>query len=672
MDSHDTNQPLPKNQLEEVKQPLEVEEATPTAEENVAQTQAEEAPAVPEEKPQPEEAAQAVGEVTADTETAEATAEPEATDNETQAEAEAEKTESKPKMKTKEEVLERLKEILPAAETASKHEIDALKQLFYKLHNIKLEADKKAFIEAGGQEADFFPTPDELEVAFKSILAQVKEKRGKHAAEQEKERESNLLIKQSIIEKIKGMLESVEDPNKSYNEFRKLQQQWREIKAVPQNQVNELWKSYQHYTEQFYDKLKLNNEFRDYDFKKNLEIKNRLIEAIEQLAEDDKDPVASYRQLQNLRTEFRETGPVPRDLRDKIWERYKAASNIITRRHQKHFEKLRENEQLNYDQKTVICEIVEAFDYNEFKTYADWNRKVEEITALRTKWRAIGHVPIKLNAALTERFKKACDGFFEKRNAAFHAIKSEQAGNLQKKKELCEKAEALKDSTDWKATAEILTNLQKEWKTVGPIPRKNTDAIWKRFIAACDFFFEQKNKSTSSQKSFEQDNLKKKESILEQLEAIDESMEAEEAEELMRELMKEWATIGHVPIKEKDKIRKQYTKCIDQLFKRFNVHVSQKRLNNYKTSISNYSEERGGSNALYGEREKLQRTRDNIKNELKTYENNIGFLNASSKKAGSLLTEVNRKMEKLKSELDLVMEKIKVIDESIKAQQTAE
>lgn len=424
-----------------------------------------------------------------------------------------------------------------------------------------------------------------------------------------------------------------------------------------------MWKNYQLYVEKFYDILKLNNEFREYDFKKNLEIKTHLCEAAEKLA-DEQDVVSAFHQLQKLHQEFRDTGPVAKELRDEIWNRFKAASTAVNRRHQQHFEALKESEQHNLDQKTVICEIVEAIEFDQLKTFAAWETKTQEVIALQNKWKTIGFAPQKMNVKIFERFRKACDEFFKKKGEFFKSLKEGMNANLEKKKALCEKAEALKDSTDWKETAEVLTKLQKEWKTIGPVSKKYSDAVWKRFITACDYFFEQKGKATSSQHSVEQENLEKKKTIIAQLTSIDETTDADEASKEVRELMKEWNNIGHVPFKEKDKLYKQYHGLIDQLFDRFNISASNKKLSNFKSSIGNIQS--GGSQSIYREREKLVRTYENMKNELQTYENNLGFLTTSSKKGNSLLTEINRKVEKLKADLELVLQKIKVIDESIK------
>ena len=566
---------------------------------------------------------------------------------------------------TKEEILAKLKEVVADVENVAKPEIDGLKQSFYKLHNAEQDAARKLFIENGGAAENFVPQTDCVEEEFKNIMSVIKEKRSALTAELEKQKEMNLQVKLSIIEELKELVESPDDANKSYTEFKKLQQQWNEVKLVPQAKVNELWKNYQLYVEKFYDLLKLNNEFREYDFKKNLEIKTHLCEAAEKLA-DEEDVVSAFHQLQKLHQEFRDTGPVAKELRDEIWARFKAASTTVNRRHQQHFEALKEVEQHNLDQKTVICEIIEAIDYKELTSFASWESKTQEVIALQNKWKTIGFAPQKMNVKIFERFRKACDEFFRKKGEFFKSLKEGMNENLEKKRALCEKAEALKDSTDWKATADELTKLQKEWKTIGPVAKKYSDAVWKRFISTCDYFFEQKNKATSSQRSVEQENLEQKKNIIEKLNAIDDQMDTEGATQLVRDLMKEWNGVGHVPFKEKDRIYKQYHSQIDKLFERFNISASNKKLSNFKSTISSIQE--GSPQALYREREKLVRAFDNMKNELQTYENNLGFLTTSSKKGNSLLTEINRKVEKLKADIELVKEKIKVVDENIKNQ----
>lgn len=613
-DTHDTNLPEMQAELEEEKQAAEVSE----------------------------------------TATAETPAEETSTEN---------TTETTVQRLTKAEVIERLKAIADDVENVPKTEIDSLKQTFYKLHNAEQEAARKKFVDDGGAPEDYVPTPDPLEEEMKNIMSVIRSKRSELAAEVEKQKEMNLQVKLSIIEELKDLLESPEDANKNYTEFKRLQQQWNEVKLVPQASVNELWKNYQLYVEKFYDLLKLNNEFREYDFKKNLEIKTHLCEAAEKLAEEP-DVVSAFHQLQKLHQEYRETGPVAKELREEIWARFKAASTAVNRRHQQHFDALKEAEQQNLDQKTVICEIIEGIDYNELTNFAAWDNKTQEIIALQNKWKTIGYAPQKMNVKIFERFRAACDTFFNKKAEFFKAVKESMSENLEKKRALCEKAEALKDSTDWKATADVLVKLQKEWKTIGPVAKKHSDAIWKRFIAACDYFFEQKNKAGASQRTEEQANLEKKRDIIARLEAIGEDTDADTAIDQVRNLMKEWNAVGFVPFKEKDKVYKQYHALVDKLFERYNLSQSSKKLSNFKSTLSNIQE--GGAQTLYREREKLARAYENMKSELQTYENNLGFLNASSKKGNSLLTELNRKVEKLKADIDLVKEKIKAVDESIR------
>ena len=561
-------------------------------------------------------------------------------------------------IQSKEEVIARLQEINQQETPADKAELDSLKQLFYRLRNAEVEVARKAYEENGGNPEAFVSPKDELEAQFKESMGSIKEKLNALKAEEEQEKQDNLEKKLAIIERMKELAESPEDANKAYNEFKKLQAEWNEIKNIPATKVNELWKSYQLYSEKFYDLIKLNNEFREYDFKKNQSIKIALCEAAEKLAEEE-DVISAFHQLQKLHQEFRETGPVAKEQREEIWNRFKAASTIVNRRHQQHFEAIKEKEQRNLDEKIVICEIVEGMEYDKMVTFQDWHDKTEEILALQAKWKTIGFAPQKMNTKVFERFRAACDDFFKRKAEHFKNLKGSMNDNLEKKKQMCEKAEALKDSTDWKATADILTKLQKEWKEVGPVAKKYSEPIWKRFVTACDYFFEQKNKAEASSRNVEQENLEKKKAIIEKLNTINQEGTSDKSGNIVRELMKEWNGIGHVPFKEKDKIYKQYRTVVDALFDKMNLSASKKKLSNFKSNISKETN-------LYREREKLVRAYDNMKNEIKTYENNIGFLTSSSKKGNNLVSEMNRKIEKLKADLELITQKIAVIDESIK------
>jgi hypothetical protein len=571
-------------------------------------------------------------------------------------------SETLPRFSTAEEVLAYLKTKAEDVDNTRKQELDVLKLVFYKLRGEELGKKSEEGEGTPDTENEVKPQqePDPLEVEFKELLALVREKRASRNVEQEKEKEENLKVKLDIIEKLKALVESPDNANKSYNEFKRLQQLWNDTKLVPQAQANELWKSYQHYVEKYYDILKLNNEFREYDFKKNLETKLHLCEAAEKLTTEN-DVVSAFHQLQKLHQDFRTTGPVAKELRDEIWARFKAASTIVNKRHQQHFEQLKESEQYNLDQKTVICEIVEGIEFDELKTFQAWENKTKEILALQAKWKTIGFAPQKMNVKIFERFRHACDEFFRRKGEFFKLLKDNMASNLDKKKALCEQAEALKESTDWKATSEILVKLQKDWKTIGPVSKKHSDAVWNRFITACDYFFDKKNQATSSQRVVEQENLKKKKEIIVRLNAIAEGDDASEAENDIKSITAEWNSIGHVPFKEKDKVYSQYRAALDKIFDKHNISAANKDVNSFISNIN-----ASDSQSLYRERERLNRQYENMRNELQTYQNNIGFLNSSSKKGNSLVTELNRKVEKLKSDLEVVSKKIKAIDDSIK------
>lgn len=566
---------------------------------------------------------------------------------------------------TQEEVVARVKELAEADAPAEKQELDALKQAFYKIHKANVAAARAQFIENGGEPEAFLPTPNVLEDEFKAAMNVIKQKRTELQAELDRQKEENLQKKQEILERIKVLSATPEEANQAYKEFKELQNQWKELTLVPAEKANELWKTYQLYVEQYYDQLKLNNEFREYDFKKNLEIKTRLCETAEKLNEEA-DVISAFQQLQALHQEFKETGPVAKELREEIWARFKAASTAMNKRHQQYFEKLKQKEEENLAHKTALCEKIEAIDLTAIKTAAAWEAQTQQIIEMQKEWRTIGFAPQKMNVKIFERFRGACDRFFTEKAAFFKRLKEEQAQNLAKKTELCEKAEALKDSTDWKATADKLMQIQKEWKTIGAVPKKHSESLWQRFIGACDYFFEQKGKNTASQRGEEKENLQKKEQVIEKLKALLESDEEENKQDAVRELMKEWNEIGFVPFKEKDKIYKAYHETVDQLFKALNMSAARRRLDNFKNNLKNDAKE--GGQGLSRERERLIRAYENKRSEIKTYENNLGFLTCSSKKGSSLLNEMNKKMEKLKDELNLIGEKIAAIDKEMSAQ----
>ena len=559
---------------------------------------------------------------------------------------------------TKKEVLERVREIAHSDEAPKKDEVDYLKMVFYKMHLAEREAEFKEYTDGGGDPEQYQLRPDPDEEAFKAEMGIIKERRQKLFREQEQEKQENLQKKLDIIEKIKSMLTSPEDANKSYKEFKALQDEWKEIKNVPAERANELWRNYQLYVEQFYDLLKLNSEAREYDFKKNLELKTKLCEAAEKLAEET-DIISAFHQLQKLHQEYRETGPTAKELREEIWGRFKAASTVINKRHQQHFESLRAKEEENLERKTALCEKVEAIAAEENKGSSDWERHTKQIIEIQTEWKTIGFAPQKMNVKIFERFRAACDNFFARKAEYFRALKDGFKENAEKKRALIEKAKALQDSTDWKSTSDKLINLQKEWKTIGAVPKKIGDQLWEEFLGACNKFFEARNAAGVGQRGEEHQNLDKKRNVIEQLKAA-----AEEAgdglQERVQKLVEEYQSIGHVPFKEKDKLYEEYHAVLDKLYKDLTISVAKRRLSKFKDNLRQVAER--GENALDNERARLMRQYEQLKSEVQTYENNLGFLNASSKKGNSLIDEMNRKVQKLKDEVQLVREKIKAID----------
>ncbi len=558
----------------------------------------------------------------------------------------------------KKEVLERIREIAHGEEAPQKDEVDYLKTVFYKLHIAEREARLKEYIDGGGDPEQYQITPDPDEEAFKAEMGVIKEKRQQQLRELEQEKLQNLERKLAIIEKIKTMITSPEEANKSYKEFKTLQEEWRDIKNVPAERANELWRNYQLYVEQFYDLLKLNSEAREYDFKKNLEAKTRLCEAAEKLAEEP-DVISAFHQLQKLHQEYRETGPVARELREEIWQRFKAASTVINKRHQQHFEDLRAKEEENLTRKTELCEKVEAICAEENKGSGDWERHTKQIMELQTEWKTIGFAPQKMNVKIFERFRAACDDFFGRKAQYFRSLKDTFKENADKKRALVEKAKELQDSTDWKSTSDKLINLQREWKTIGMVPKKLGDQLWEEFLAACNKFFEARNAAGANTRSDERENLEKKRSIIEQLKAAADEA-GDNLQQRVQQLVEEYQQVGHVPFKEKDKLYEEYHAVLDKLYKELNISVAKRRLSKFKDNLKQVAER--GENALDNERARLMRQYEQLKQEVQTYENNLGFLNASSKKGNSLIDEMNRKVQKLKDEVQLVRDKIKAID----------
>ena len=560
--------------------------------------------------------------------------------------------------KTKKEVIDRLKEIVANDETPTKDEIDHFKTTFYKLHIAEREARMKAYLDGGGDPETYQVMPDEDEEVFKAEMGIIREKRAKLFLQQEEEKQANLQKKLDIIEKIKEMATSPDEANSHYTEFKELQQQWKDIKAVPAEKASELWRNYQLYVEQFYDLLKLNSEAREYDFKKNLETKTRLCEAAEKLA-DETDIISAFHQLQELHQQYRETGPVAKDLREQIWTRFKAASTVINKRHQQHFEELRAREEENLTRKTALCEQVEALIKEENKTASDWEKHTQQIIALQNEWKTIGFAPQKMNVKIFERFRLACDDFFGRKTQFFKAVKAQMAENADKKRALVEKAKALQDSTEWKSTSDKLIALQKEWKTIGQVPKRFGDQLWAEFLGACNKFFDARNAANAGVHNEERANLEKKKAVIEKLKAVLEAA-ADDAQQQVQQLVEEYNAVGHVPYKEKDKVYEEYHAVLDKIYKQLNVSSARRRLNNFKNNLKNVAKR--GEDALDTERGRLMRRFEQLKQEVQTYENNLGFLNVSSKKGNSLIDEMNRKVQKLRDDMELVKQKIKAID----------
>ena len=559
---------------------------------------------------------------------------------------------------TKEDVLHRLQDIAHSDETPQKEEVEYLKASFYKLHIAEREAKLKAYLDAGGDPEQYQYTPDPVEESFKAEMGIIKEKRSKIFKEMEAEKQENLTKKLAIIDRIKAMITTPDEANKNYKEFKALQEQWREIKNVPADKANELWRNYQLYVEQFYDMLRLNSEAREYDFKKNFELKTALCEAAEKLA-DEEDVISAFHQLQKLHQEYREIGPVAKEQREEIWNRFKAASSVINKRHQQHFEGVRAKEEDNLARKTVLCEKVEAIAAEENKGSGDWEKHTKQIIDIQTEWKTIGFAPQKMNVKIFERFRAACDDFFGRKAAYFKGLKETFKENADKKRALIEKAKALQDSTDWKSTGDKFIALQKEWKTIGMVPKKLGDQLWAEFLGACNAFFEARNAAGAGQRGEERENMDKKLEIIEKLKAVAEETGDGLAEKVQK-LVEEYNAIGHVPFKEKDKLYKEYHAVLDKLYKDLNISTAKRKLSNFKQNLKQVAER--GENALDNERARLFRQYEALKQEIQTYENNLGFLNASSKKGNSLIDEMNRKVQKLKDDMNLVREKIKAID----------
>jgi hypothetical protein len=562
---------------------------------------------------------------------------------------------------TKAELTDALTLLIDKEVDTVKDEVEIIKQLFYKKTKLEIEDQKKLFIENGGKEEEFIVAKDELEETFKSLLNKFRLKKATYMALLEKEKESNLLQKQNLLEQMKVLVDSSDDVSTHINEFRALQQKWKTIGPVPQTASTDLWKQFNQFQESFWDLIKINNELREYDFKKNLESKTFLCEAAEKLAEDE-DILSAFQQLQKLHEEWHEMGPVAREIREQIWNRFKEASTAINKKHQTYYDVIRKQEEENYELKIALIDKIEAFDFSTFNSYRAWDEATKMYLAWQDEWRKIGFAPRKINQKIYDRYRKACDKFFLAKGEFFRETKNILSQNADKKKELCEKAESLKDSVEWKETTDKLIQLQKEWKTVGPVAKKYSDELWKRFIAACDFFFEQKTKNTSGEKNAETENLIKKKELIRKIESIENTGTPSAAQTALRALMNEWSLIGHVPFKEKDNIYKEYREAVDKQFETLNMDSSNRRSETPRSGTKEISGK--NENKLFRDREKLLHAFEHLKSEIATYENNIGFFTSSSKNGGGLIQEMKQKIETLKIESKEIEQKIKLIEDT--------
>lgn len=560
----------------------------------------------------------------------------------------------------KKQLVEVLQNLAQQPVNEVKEDVVRVRVAFAAIRKEELAKEKEAFIAKGNEEAAFAPAADELEEQFKSLYAEIKEKRAAYNAAQDALKAENLAKKREIISKINEIAEDADNVNRQYSTVQQLQQDFKAIGEVPSENDTEVWKAYQVAVERFYDLLKMNKELRDYDFKKNLEQKQALCAEAEAL-DEEADIVDAFKKLQQLHTSWREIGPVNKEIREELWTRFKNASAVINKKYQSFFEERKANEKKNAEGKEALCVKIEAISTDNLKTYAAWDEATKAIIGLQEEWKKLGFASRKVNTELFARFRKSCDEFFAKKAEFFKRMKDELAANLAKKIELCEKAEALKDSTEWKKTTDALIALQKEWKTVGPVVKKHSDAVWKRFIAACDAFFEEKKKQNVNVYSVEHENLKQKKDIIAQINSILENKETEDAPNKVRELMKKWQEVGHVPYKEKDKVYAEYKAAIDKAFEQLDMKAKKARMANFANSINQMSD----TGKVYHERERLVRAYEMKSQELKTYENNLGFFNAQSKSGNSLVKEMERKIANIKEEIAMLEQKIKLIDEKI-------
>ena len=559
---------------------------------------------------------------------------------------------------SKEELRDALKDIVDSDNMEAHKEVTAIKQAFFNLksrENIEL---LDAYVEAGNDPATFSAQPDEVENELKSLYAEFKERRAAYLAAEEARRADNLEKKQEILTRMEEIAGDIDNVNTKFPEFQQLQVDFKEIKDVPATAETDIWKQFQNVVERFYDNLKINKELRDFDFKKNLEAKRALIDEAKKL-ESVSDPIAAFRLLQGLHDQWRAIGPVAKEIRDEIWDEFKDASTVINKRHQDYFEQRKASELANEEAKTKLCEEIETIKSDEIKTFADWNATTGRIVELQKKWKEYGYASKKANTVLYNRFRKACDDFFAAKAAYFQRTKDELNSNLEKKTALGEKAESLKNSDDVKKATDEIVKLQTEWKSIGSVPRKHSDALWQRFTSACNYFFDERKRQTKERHREEQENLDRKRDIIARLSELPKDGDRREIMPKIKELQAEWQTVGFVPFKMKDKIFTEYRAVCDALYDAYNQREARQRMSNFQNRVS---ELKGDGNKINRERDRLIRVCESRRMELKTIENNMGFFSVKSSAGNSMLKDMENKVKRIKEDIKELEAKIALLD----------
>lgn len=557
----------------------------------------------------------------------------------------------------KQQLIDELKEIVDTKGCNRHKEVNAIKQAFFAIRKKEIEDEFRRFTEDKESDAVFASQPDPLENQLKDLLSKFHEMRADFLAKEEQRRMENLARKNAILDKLKTIAADIDNINLHIPEVRTLQEEFKAITEIPSGAVNDSWKNYQLVIEQIYDCLKMNKELRELDFKKNLEVKRDLIEQAKALRSEE-DVIEAFRKLHALHDIWRATGPVAKEYREELWNEFKELSTEVNKRHQEFFEARKEAERANEEAKTKICEEIEAVDYAELKTFAQWDKATDAIKDMQERWKGLGFASRKVNNTLFNRFRASCDKFFAAKAEFYARVKEELATNLAKKIALCEKAEALMDSTDYRRTAEEIRALQAEWKTIGSVPRKHSDAVWQRFLNACNHFFDARKKNQNEHKKEENDNLAAKRSVIEELRNL-EAETRDEAAKAIREAQDKWQTIGHVPFKIKDKLYEEFREVINAIREKYDFRETRARMNNFRRRVDEIKDD---DTKLGRERERLLRAIDNKRNELNIYENNLGFLNVKSSSGNSLVKEIERRSQLIKADIAELQKKLELLD----------